>query len=118
MTYTPFGNEEGIEPLVIHRGFHGMRDSFVELSQEFRLYHNLWPEPGKKRFMLIDGNGDESEVARYGEDFLEIRTDLVLKFCAVKQLALAIYVDITAAVDELTRDLLLPRLVSGQVVLS
>ena len=93
MTYTPFGNEEGIEPLVLHRGFHGMRDSFVELSQEFRLYHNLWPEPGKKRFMLIDANGDESEAARYGEDFLEIRTDLVLKFCAVKQLALAIYVD-------------------------
>lgn len=93
MTYTPFGNEKGIEPLVIHRDFHGMRDGFVELSQEFRLYHNLWPEPGKKRFLLIDANGDESEAARYGEDFLEIRTDLVLKFCAVKQLALAIYVD-------------------------
>ena len=43
--------------------------------------------------MLIDSNGDESEAARYGEDFLEIRTDLVLKFCAVKQMALAIYVD-------------------------
>ena len=92
-TYTPFGNDAGIEPLVIHRGFHGMRGDFIELTQEFRLYHNLFPEPSKRRFLLIDANGDESEAARYGDDFFEIRTDLVLKFCAVKQMALAIYVD-------------------------
>lgn len=92
-TYTPFGNDEGIEPLVIHRGFHGMREGFVELVQEFRLYYNLFLEPSNRRFLLIDANGDESEAARYGDDFLEIRTDLVLKFCAAKQMALAIYVD-------------------------
>ena len=92
-TYTPMGRDDGIEPLVIHRGFHGMREDFIELAQEFRLYFNLFPEPAKRRFLLIDANGDESEAARYGDDFLEIRTDLVLKFCAVKQMALAIYVD-------------------------
>ena len=92
-TYSPFGNDDGIEPLVIHRGFHGMRQDFIELAQEFRLYLNLFPEPSKRRFLLIDADGDESEAARYGDDFLEIRTDLVLKFCAVKQMALAIYVD-------------------------
>ena len=92
-TYMPFGRDDGIEPLVIHRGFNGMREDFIELAQEFRLYYNLYPEPSKRRFLLIDTNGDESEVARYGDDFLEIRTDLVLKFCAVKQMALAIYVD-------------------------
>jgi hypothetical protein len=92
-TYTPFGNDDGIEPLVIYRSFHGLRDCFLELAQEFRLYHNLYPEPSRKRFLLIDDNGDESEAARYGDDFLEIRTDLLLRFCAVKQMALAIYVD-------------------------
>jgi hypothetical protein len=92
-TYTPFGNEDGIEPLVIHRTFNGMREDFVELAQEFQLYHNLFPEPSKKRFLLIDDNGDEFEAARYGDNFIEIRTDLVLKFCAAKQMALAIYVD-------------------------
>lgn len=92
-TYTPLGRDDGIEPLVLHRRFHGMREDFIELAQEFRLYFNLFPEPTKQRFLLIDANGDESEVARYGDDFLEIRTDLVLKFCGVKQMALAIYVD-------------------------
>jgi hypothetical protein len=75
------------------RSFHGIHDSFLELAQEFRLYYNLYPEASRKRFFVIDNNGDESEAVRYGDDFLEIRTDLVLKFCAVKQMALAIYVD-------------------------
>jgi hypothetical protein len=92
-TYIPMGRDDSIEPLVMHRGFHGIREDFIELAQEFRLYFNLFPEPAKQRFLLIDANGDESEAARYGDDFLEIRTDLVLKFCAVKQMALAIYVD-------------------------
>lgn len=91
-SYYAFGNDKGFEPLVIHRYFHGMRDDFIEIVQEFRLYFNLYPEPSKKRFLLIDSNGDESEAAKYGEDFFYIRTDLVLKFCAVKQMALAIYV--------------------------
>ncbi|MEI6341565.1 MAG: hypothetical protein WCR07_06385 [Verrucomicrobiota bacterium] len=92
-TYTPLGRDDGIEPLVLHRSFHEMREDFIELAQEFRLYFNLFPKPAKQRFLLIDSNGDELEAARYGDDFLEIRTDLVLKFCAVKQMALAIYVD-------------------------
>ena len=92
-TYSPFGNQNGIEPLVLYRSFHGLRPGFPELAQELRLFYNLYPEPSKKRFLMIDDNGDESEAARYGDDFLEIRTDLLLKFCAVKQLSLAIYVD-------------------------
>lgn len=92
-TYVSLGTENGVEPIVLHRSFHGMRGGFMELAQEFRLYHNLFPESSKKRFLLIDDNGEESEAARYGEDFFEIRTDLVLKFCAIKQMALAIYVD-------------------------
>jgi len=91
--YCPFGNEDGIEPIVIWRSFHGMRPDFLELAQEFRLYHNLYPDPTGKRFIHIDRNGDESDAARYGEGFMEIRTDLLRKFCAVKQMALAIYVE-------------------------
>ena len=91
--YCPFGNEEGIEPLVHYRNFHGMREEFFEIAQEFLLYHNLYPEPSRKRFLVFNRDGDESEVVRYGTDLVEIRTDLLLRFCAIKQMALAIYVD-------------------------
>ena len=91
--YYPFGNEDGIEPIVIWRSFHGMRPDFLELAQEFRLYHNLYLDPARKRYIHIDRNGDESDAARYGDDFMEIRTDLLRKFCAVKQMALGVYVE-------------------------
>ena len=91
--YCPFGNEDGVEPIVIWRSFHGIRPDFLELAQEFRLYHNLYPDPGRRRFIHIDRNGDESEAARYGENLMEVRTDLLRRFCAAKQMALAIFVE-------------------------
>ena len=91
--YCPYGNEVGVEPLIIHRSFSGIREDYTEVAQEFRLYYNLYPEPSKNHLLQIDQNGDESEAVRYGTDFVEIRTDLVLRFCATKQMALAIYID-------------------------
>jgi hypothetical protein len=91
--YYPFGNEDGIEPIVIWRSFHDIRPGFLELAQEFRLYHNLYLSPARKRYIHIDKNGDESDAARFGDSFMEIRTDLLKKFCAVKQMALAVYVE-------------------------
>lgn len=91
--YCPFGNEDGVEPIVIWRSFHGICQDFLELAQEFRLYYNLYPDPGRMRFIHIDRNGDESEAARYGENFVEVRTDLLRRFCAAKQMALAIYAE-------------------------
>jgi len=91
--YCPYGNRDGIEPLVLSRTFHGLREPFIELSQEFRLFHNLYPDPKNNRFVHIDANGDESEAVRYGKDFLEVRTDLLQAFCNTKQMAVAVYVD-------------------------
>ena len=35
--YLRFGNDSGIEPLVIEREFHGIRPDYEEISEEFRL---------------------------------------------------------------------------------
>ena len=64
-----------------------------ELSQEFRLYHNLYHDRRNSRFLVIDADGQQSEAVRYGDDNYLIRSDLILRFCAVKQMALAIYFD-------------------------
>lgn len=91
--YNRFGNDDDIEQLVLYREFNGTRDDFIELNQEFTLYHNLYHEANKKRYLVIDSEGTESEAVRYGTNFLEIRTDLLIKFCSAKKMALAIYVD-------------------------
>ena len=91
--YWAYGNDEGVEPLVIWRSFHGMRSDHLELTQEFRLFYNLFYETSKRRYLIFDDNGDESEAARYGDDWMEVKTRLLLKFIAAKQMALAIYVE-------------------------
>lgn len=40
--YHRFGDGSGIEPLVFCRNFHGMREDYLEISEEFRLFHNLY----------------------------------------------------------------------------
>jgi hypothetical protein len=91
--YCVFGNEEGIEPLVIQRNFHGIRDSFFEVSQEFSLYHNLYHDAPHKQYLYFDDDGEESGVIRYSDNYVEIKTDLLLRFCAEKQMALALFID-------------------------
>lgn len=93
--YCAFGNEDGIEPLVLYRDLHGMREGFFEVAQEFRLYHNLYPDQPKKRFIIFNEDGDESEAVRYEQGFVDIRTDLLLQYCSIKQMALAIFVQST-----------------------
>jgi hypothetical protein len=91
--YCPYGNEEGIEPLVIYRSFHGMRPDSLELSQEFRLFHNLFHDLKRNQFLKFDSDGDESVAVRQGETYVEILTELVREFCDVKQVALAVYLE-------------------------
>lgn len=91
--YCSFGNEEGIEPLVIYRNFHGIREPFFEVAQEFRLFHNLFHDTSHNRYFHFDDYGDETEAVRYEDNSVEIRVDLLLNFCAMKQMTLAFYVD-------------------------
>jgi hypothetical protein len=93
--YCPFGNEEGLEPLVILRDFNGMKPSFLELAQEFRFYFNLFHDAQRSRYLEINSNGDEIEVVRYTEKKMEVRTNLLVRFAAVKQMAIAIYLEST-----------------------
>lgn len=42
VTYHRYGNDDGIEPLVHCREFHGIKKDYVEVSEEFRFFHNLY----------------------------------------------------------------------------
>ena len=69
-----------------------MRPDFLELAQEFRLFHNLFYDGKRSKYLHFDRNGDESDAVWCGEDIVEIRTDL-LQICDTKQMALAVYLD-------------------------
>src|SRR5438067_289326 len=88
-----FGNDSGIEPLIIEREFHGIRPDYEEISEEFRLFHELYHDRKENRYYKIDDTGNEDLVAIVETDHIRIRLKEIRQFMAVKEMHLAIYFD-------------------------
>lgn len=97
---TYFRYDEGIEPLVIWRGFHGMKEGYYEVSEEFRLYFNLFEDQRNRKFILIDDNGDDEDVILMEEETVKIKTRLVKEFVAAKKMYLALFFDFNRFSDK------------------
>lgn len=91
--YAPFGNFDGFEPLVILRSFRRLRPAYLELLEEFRLFHNLYHDTKTNEFIKIDTAGNEEVIARITDDYVSIKTIPLRQFLAIKERHLAIYVD-------------------------
>ena len=82
---------EGIEPLVFWRTFLGMDDSYVELSEEFRLFHNLFEKNGQ--FFHFDDNGDKHLVAEVKGLEVKIKLKYLKKYISSRNMSLVVYFD-------------------------
>ncbi len=96
--YLRFGNDAGIEPLVTRRDFSGLREGYVEVSEEFRHFHNLdyaVYDANSRKLIKIDENGNEHTVAVvYNKpNRVEIRLKEIRQFLAVKEMHLALQFD-------------------------
>ena len=91
--YLRYGNEKGIEPLVIDRAFHGIREDYLEISEEFRLFHNLYHDSKSNQYVKIDEGGDEQIVAVVKTDLVKIRLKEIQQFLAIKEMHLSIQFD-------------------------
>ena len=72
-SYLPHGNDEGYEPLVFERSFGGIKEESLEISEEFRLFHNLYFDPKNKKYIKIRRDGHEHDVIRLEPDKISVR---------------------------------------------
>lgn len=93
VNYLRFGNSDGIEPFVICRSFHGIRESYNEILEEFRHYHHLYHDFDRNQLLKFDDGGNEVVVAKIERNKVEILVREVRQFLAVKKMHLAIYFD-------------------------
>lgn len=91
--YHRFGDESGIEPLVIDREFHGLRENYKELSEEFRLFHNLYHDKKDDCFIKFDDSGNDSKIAIFEDKLIKVRLKELREFLAIKEMHLAILFD-------------------------
>ena len=80
----------GSEPLIISRRFGGMREKNIEISEEFRLFHNLHHDRKTDTYIKIDDVGNEETVAIVKPDEVQIRLKEIRQFLAVKEMYLSI----------------------------
>ena len=85
------------EPLVIYRSFNGPKEDYIEISEEFRLYHNLYHDTTKNEYISILYNGEEESVIKLeklGDGFrIKIKTKYLRDFLAAKSMALVRFHD-------------------------
>ena len=92
-TYHRFGNPDGVRPLVLYRSFDGAYRQYVELDEEFRLYHDLAEDRERGLLLSFDASGREIEVVRITQNLVQARLKYLRQFQAGTGLHLAVYVD-------------------------
>ncbi|MGB9714747.1 MAG: hypothetical protein ACPLZC_07225 [Candidatus Bathyarchaeales archaeon] len=119
--YERFGvphNEIPFEPLVLYRDFYGLREYSVELSEEFRLYHNLYHDTTHDKFTFIDKTGEEevtAKIEKINNDFTVcVKTKYLRDFLAAKKMVLIRFHDHTRYSDRdmtehLRKDIIIQR---------
>ena len=94
--YLRYGDDDGIEPLIINRDFnesqtnYGKRVPYNEISEEFRLFHNLYHDKETNEYIKIDDEGNEHGVAAVKPDYIKIRLKEIRQFLAVKDMYLSV----------------------------
>lgn len=92
--YFRFGKDNGIEPLVFLRDFHGIKKPYKEILEEFRHFFNLYHDKKNNKYIRIDENGDEDNVVMLYKDKIEIKLRYIKEFLSIKKMCLAIYFDL------------------------
>lgn len=91
--YHRFGSDNGIEPLVICREFHGFKKNYKEISEEFRLFHNLYHDLINNKYIKINDDGNEVTVIEISSNHIKIRLKELKQFLAIKEMFLSIQFD-------------------------
>ena len=91
--YLRFNDDRGFEPLVIVQNHHGLRPPMLpQLSEEFRLYHNLWVNDSGTKLIKIRADGSEEVAAEISPLSVRVRTKYLTQFLAGKQMDLVLRV--------------------------
>ncbi len=88
--YLRYGVDNGVEPLIINRNFYRLWEEYNEISEEFRLFHNLYHDQKTNQYLKIDDVGNEEVVAMVTPDHIQIRLKEIRQFLAIKEMHLAI----------------------------
>ena len=99
--YLRYGDENGFEPLVILQNHYRVLPRMLpQLSEEFRLYHNLWVNERGTELVKVNDDGSEEVAAEIGPKKVRVRTKYLRQFQAGRKLDLVLRVDSVRYVED------------------
>ncbi|MFR0639503.1 hypothetical protein RF641_16270 [Arthrobacter sp. LS16] len=99
-SYFPFGNDQGMEPIVIVTDSAGTRESQILICQEFRLVFELFEDAETGNLIKVLDDGMEETVVEVTGKTVRARSSYLARFRALKQLDLWLYTDVTSHFPE------------------
>jgi hypothetical protein len=87
--------KEGFLRLALVRDFHGRKKRYIEILEEFRLFHNLYFDSTCSKYFSFCESGDEVEVVRVTESEVQVRRRYLNSFMAAKQVNLLLFFETT-----------------------
>jgi hypothetical protein len=102
--YFRYGNDDGFQPLVYPRSFGKKKRSYIELSEEFRLLHDLYATPDESRLVKLHDSGMEEDVVLVNNDAVAVKLRFLRQFLAVKDMHLAVFFEMNRDGDRVLDD--------------
>lgn len=85
-------NADGKEPLVLERYFYRIKEGYLEIAEDFRLFHNLYNDKDRGEFIKISASGEEEVVVKeMSTGLVSIRCRELKEFLTIKNMALCVF---------------------------
>ncbi len=84
---------ENVIPLLVKRHFYGLKEDYWEITEDIRLFFNLFEDKANRKFLYIDDNGDEEEVIVFSEKEIKIKKLYLIEYLHERGLAFAQFFD-------------------------
>jgi hypothetical protein len=83
--------DEPIEPFVYWREFAGMREPYIEISEEFRHFHNLYEDKKTGNLIAFDDAGDEVPVVRIDGKRVQARLGHIKEYLTARDMCMLLF---------------------------
>jgi len=97
--YFKSGSLPEFEPLVVIQEFFGVVPDELNISDDFRFLMRLWRDPKSRNYYEIQESGDKELAIRISGERIEVRTPLLKRYLAARQLDAVLYIDSDVGVD-------------------
>ncbi|MBB4910767.1 hypothetical protein [Actinophytocola algeriensis] len=84
-------HDRPVEPFVHVRDFGTLGGKYNELSEEFRLFHDLCEDKKRGRLVLFDEAADEIEVAVVRPEVVKVKLSYLKEYLSARDMCLVVY---------------------------